>query len=282
MADKKPDDLFIKGIIVAVIIFLIGFFVFRHYQKSSNPAKLIEKILNSGVINSKKGSYKKGLEEINKAITLSQRKLQDITDKKIEKRIFDIKAEAVLWKGVFLLKQLQEKYSKERYNAVINNKTFRLPKKELQEAENSFKIVIKMKPDRAEPYRLLGYIYREKGQYLKAIETLEKAIDKRKNFGEALNDLGEAYYMAKQYDKAREFYEKAIIADEKLASAHLNLGMFYFYENQANQNNKSKQKAASHLQEFIKLGSDGNYTEDVIKAKKILGELKTKDLFKNK
>ncbi|MHC4870586.1 MAG: tetratricopeptide repeat protein [Planctomycetota bacterium] len=273
MKNKKPNEYLVKGIIAASIVFLTGFLIVRHYKKTTNPAKKIEKILNAGVINCKKGNHQDGLKNIIESITLAQRKLQHLTDENLRKRIFDIKAEAVLWKGVFLLKQLQDKYSKDRYNSVLNNKTFQLPHAELNEAEEAFREVIKMKPDRAEPYRLLAYIYREKGQYLKAIETLETAIDKRDNFGEALNDLGEAYYMTKQYDKAREHYEKAIIADDKLASAHLNLGMFYYYENQASKNEKSNRKAVKHLNEFIKLGSDGGYSEDTIKAKDLLAEL---------
>lgn len=276
MNTKKKKEYIVKGIIAAGIVAIVLFFAVNRYNELSSPVKEIEGLLNEGVESCNDGGFDKGIATIQKAITLAHRKSQHESDKELKEKLVNMEADALLLKGIFALKKVQDKYGKERYLAVLNNQTFKLPAEELTEAEESFKAAIALKPIMAEAYRLLGYIYREKGQYLKAIETLEQAIEHRENFAEALNDLGESYYMTKQYDKAREFYEKAIIADDKLASAHLNLGMFYFFENQAQKSEKSQQKAAKHLLEFIKLGEESGYKEDVIKAQEYLAELAKK------
>ncbi len=271
---KNNSDFLIRGGIAAVIIAVILYVAINRTTQKNNSTITIEKTINSGVINCKKGNYKKGIKEIKESLSLVRRKLNLTKDKKLTQKYKDIELEAILWKGVFLLKQVQEKYSQARRDAVLNNQSFKLPEGELDEAEQAFKDVIKIRPSRAEAHRLLAYIYREKGQYLKAISELEKAIAQRVNFSEALNDLGEAYYMTKQYKRALEYYEKAVIANNKLASAHLNIGMYYFYENKESRREKDTNKAIKHLSKFIELSKKNGNREDITEAKEMLAALK--------
>src|SRR6478609_1050165 len=58
--------------------------------------------------------------------------------------------------------------------------------------------------------------YRVRGQYVQAIELLNMAIAKDKNFVEAYYRLGLTYHSLKQYPKAMESYEKGLSLTEDL------------------------------------------------------------------
>jgi OmpA-OmpF porin, OOP family len=73
--------------------------------------------------------------------------------------------------------------------------------------------------------------FRVRGQYKKAIELLEEAISKDKNFTEAYFRLGQTYKSLKQYTKANANFETglSIIKDEKLKTPFwFELGESYF------------------------------------------------------
>ena len=68
---------------------------------------------------------------------------------------------------------------------------------------------IELKSD-DEVYYNMGYVYCNKGNYDKAIECYEKAIELKPDKNEAYNNMGNTYYYKGNYDKAIEYYEKAI------------------------------------------------------------------------
>ena len=92
----------------------------------------------------------------------------------------------------------------------------------------------------------IGRAYRLKGEYKKAIECYEKALEIRlKITGEnhpdtatIYNNIGEAYYYKGEYDRAIEFYKKAVKIRAQtlgemhpdIATSYNDIGMAYFYK----------------------------------------------------
>ncbi len=129
-----------------------------------------------------------------------------------------------------------------------------------------FKNVIGRRPDMAITYSQLSFVYREKGQMEKAVETLEKGValslnnqelmaklgiylqetgqinrslkvlqavvDKDPHHAEALNYLGISYWRSGNYDKAIETFIELIYLDSGYASAYNNLGSVYLSKKQ--------------------------------------------------
>lgn len=72
--------------------------------------------------------------------------------------------------------------------------------------------------------------YRVRGQFPQAIELLEKALDKDKDFHEAWFRLGQTYKMARKYSKAAEIFQQAIQhnpLNKPLTGVYFELGEIY-------------------------------------------------------
>jgi tetratricopeptide (TPR) repeat protein len=67
----------------------------------------------------------------------------------------------------------------------------------------------------------------QKGNTLKAIEHLEKAVKEDPKFYEAFNNLGVQYQKLKKWDKAIGAYQQAIAVRNDSAKPHVNLGNLY-------------------------------------------------------
>ncbi|MBF0205088.1 MAG: tetratricopeptide repeat protein, partial [Desulfamplus sp.] len=79
----------------------------------------------------------------------------------------------------------------------------------LDEAEQLILRSLKIKPDDGYITDSLGWVYYKKGQYDKAIETLEKAMNLSSGDPTIAEHLGDAYKEKKNYLKALEAYKKA-------------------------------------------------------------------------
>ena len=87
--------------------------------------------------------------------------------------------------------------------------------------------VIKKSPHETGSYCSLGLAYSTQGNYDKAIECYQKAIDLDPKYSDAYNNLGSVYYTQGNYDKAIEYYQKAIDLDPHSYMAYNNLGAAY-------------------------------------------------------
>lgn len=96
-----------------------------------------------------------------------------------------------------------------------------------------------------------GNAYYYKGQYDRAIEDYNKAIELNPNYTYAYYNRGLAYYQKVQYDLAIENYNKAIYLDPNDAHAYNNRGNVYYHKLQYD-------RAIEDYNEAIKL--DPNYT----------------------
>jgi tetratricopeptide (TPR) repeat protein len=96
-----------------------------------------------------------------------------------------------------------------------------------QDAIESFKQAIRIKPDYAEAHNNLGVAYGELGRWQEAIESCKQAIRIKPDFAEAHYILGVAYGKLECYQDAIESYKQAIRIKPDLAKAHSNLGITY-------------------------------------------------------
>ncbi|HID19571.1 MAG TPA: tetratricopeptide repeat protein, partial [Methanophagales archaeon] len=72
-----------------------------------------------------------------------------------------------------------------------------------------------------------GIVFAMSGEYEKAIECFNKAIELDPNYARAYYNRGNAYYYLKQYERAIEDYNKTLELDPNYAYAYNNRGNAY-------------------------------------------------------
>ncbi|MBC7993845.1 MAG: tetratricopeptide repeat protein [Rhizobacter sp.] len=95
----------------------------------------------------------------------------------------------------------------------------------MDEAERGFKSVIQLHPELGGPHANLGVIYRQANKLPEAVAELELAVKASPRQPVYFNQLGITYRLQGQFAKAREAYERAIDLDPNYATATLNLGV---------------------------------------------------------
>lgn len=113
----------------------------------------------------------------------------------------------------------------------------------LQEALAICRQLIRMQPNFAPAYKLLGNILQRKGEIPAAIRAYELAIALNSDFVEALANLGTMYYQNGQVQAAIACYEKAIKLQPKLAGLYWNLAQFLAAQGQEQAAIAYRQKA---------------------------------------
>jgi tetratricopeptide (TPR) repeat protein len=90
---------------------------------------------------------------------------------------------------------------------------------QLKEAEETFLLLSKNNPDLPEPYNNLAVIYASQGEFEKAREALQKAINTHPSYATAHENIGDIYAkMASQaYNQALELDNSNVTAREKLS-----------------------------------------------------------------
>lgn len=79
----------------------------------------------------------------------------------------------------------------------------------LEKAVSHFTSQINESPE-AKNYHHRGIAWRERGEYKKAIQDIEFAIDINDQEASYYNSLGTVYHRMEKFEKAREYYEKAL------------------------------------------------------------------------
>lgn len=113
----------------------------------------------------------------------------------------------------------------------------------LQEALAVGRQLIRMQPNFAPAYKLLGNILQRKGEIPAAIRAYELAIALNPDLVEALANLGTMYYQNGQVQAAIACYEKAIKLQPKLAGLYWNLAQFLAAQGQEQAAIAYRQKA---------------------------------------
>jgi len=89
-----------------------------------------------------------------------------------------------------------------------------------KKAYQEFLIVTSIAPDNFLAYYYLGIISRDKGELKKGVEFLEKAVNIKADFPQALVELGKLHYQLNHFDRAKIVLVEAISQDPNLAEAH--------------------------------------------------------------
>jgi len=120
-------------------------------------------------------------------------------------------------------------------------------KGDYDKAIDCYQKAIDIKPD-DEAYYNMGIVYDAKGDYDKAIEYYQKAIELNPNDNETYYNMGNAYYNKGDYEKAIECYQKAIEINPD-DEAYYNMGLAYY-------NKGDYEKAIECYQKAIEINPD--------------------------
>ena len=96
-----------------------------------------------------------------------------------------------------------------------------------EEAIESYKQALRIKPDLAEVHNNLGLAYVKSGNYQEAIESLKQALLIAPDYAGAHNNLGLAYGKLGMYQEAIESLKQALLIAPDYAGVHMNLGIAY-------------------------------------------------------
>jgi protein O-mannosyl-transferase len=93
-----------------------------------------------------------------------------------------------------------------------------------EEAMDSYKQALRIKPDWAEAHNNLGLVLNELGQKEEALSHFREALRFDPSLAEAHNGLGQVFSQQGKFDLAVEHYSRALEANPEYAEAHNNLG----------------------------------------------------------
>jgi tetratricopeptide (TPR) repeat protein len=139
-------------------------------------------------------------------------------------------------------------------------------------------------------WRLKGIIENMQGKFMRAAESLEKAVQIDPKFGPAYNNLGRVYMNMRKFEKAEAQFKAALLAgdaagdDTVVSDARYNLGIYYSMlayryahdsretpdSNRMKLAKQNKLTASKYLKEYL---ADSPGGKDAEAAKKALAEL---------
>lgn len=90
-------------------------------------------------------------------------------------------------------------------------------KKEYEKALKDFKSAASNSPDMYQAYNGMGFSYRKTGDYVKALEMYDKALQLKPGFPDAIEYRGEAYLGLNRIDDAKQAYLQVLASDRKQA-----------------------------------------------------------------
>jgi tetratricopeptide (TPR) repeat protein len=94
----------------------------------------------------------------------------------------------------------------------------------LDEAFEIYKTALTIKPDYAEAYNNMGVVLQEQGKLEEAIEAYNKALTRKPDYAEAYYNIGNAIQKKGRLEEAIEAYKKAVAIKPDYAEACNNMG----------------------------------------------------------
>lgn len=107
----------------------------------------------------------------------------------------------------------------------------------------------KTSPSSHQNHNNLGDLYARHGDYQKAAEEFQKAIELKPNYGDAYHNLANVYHQMGRDDLAEKNYQKALEFNPNLWQSYQNLAAIYF-------NQKNYQLAREELEKAIQINSE--------------------------
>jgi protein O-GlcNAc transferase len=97
----------------------------------------------------------------------------------------------------------------------------------LQQAEDIYREIINMQPDKTDAYHFLGLIYFQRKDYDIAIEYIKEALSLNPLLVDAYNNLGIIYQNMGRHNEAISHYQKALQITPDFVNAYYNLGILF-------------------------------------------------------
>ena len=97
----------------------------------------------------------------------------------------------------------------------------------LQQAEITYKELLKSDPDNVHILNYLGNVFQDQRKYDEAIDCYQKAIQFNQTFAGSYYHIGSVLEVMGQYDEAINYYQKAIKYDPNFIGSYNNLGNAY-------------------------------------------------------
>lgn len=190
------------------------------------------------------GQNSEALKYIKKAIELNPDSLDVLNSYSIVlKNIGDYN------KAIETLNKVIDKYP--RYAAAHNNLglIYATEKEDFIKAEQSFKTAIEIDASVAEYYNNLGSLLYNINRSDEAITILEKALEIRPDYPDALGNLGNAFLLKGELENAEKTNLKTLEMDSKNAYAYYNLGVI-------ERDKKNYSKSAEYTEKAIVLAEE--------------------------
>lgn len=192
---------------------------------------------NLGYIQFLQNKYKEAKESFEKTLKynpeyqpakLNLRKLNDIADGKLSRKIFELSESA----GYF-----------DNHEMTI------------EEYIQTYKAILSLDPTNAEGHNNIGVAYYYYGDIDSAYAHLNKALELRKNYPEAINNLGFIYKVAGRYEEAIKLFLTAVSTKKEYILALINLGETY-------QLNGEFENARRVFKTVLDLNPDNEFAKD--------------------
>jgi len=98
-------------------------------------------------------------------------------------------------------------------------------KNQLDLAKPLYQEILRSYPDQFDALHYLGVIHYQQGQYLKALEFIERAVQLLPSHSVSQSNLGNVYQSLARYDDAIIAYVKSVELNPQFADAYFNLGV---------------------------------------------------------
>ena len=115
--------------------------------------------------------------------------------------------------------------------------------------DNLWLSAAKTSPSSHQNHNNLGDLYARHGDYQKAVEEFQKAIELKPNYGDAYHNLANVYHQMGQDDLAEQNYQKALSFNPNLWQSYQNLAAIHF-------NQKNYQLAKEELEKAVQINPE--------------------------
>jgi tetratricopeptide (TPR) repeat protein len=128
--------------------------------------------------------------------------------------------------------------------------------KEYGEAQSAFEKVSKLEPANATALLGLGATLNQQGEFLAAQKPLTQSLALNPNSAEAQYELGRSYWELGKWKDAAPHVRKSLALDKQFAVAHVLMGNVFLREKNGN-------SALSEFQEYLRLAPEGEQASAV-------------------
>ncbi len=199
--------------------------LFKEEDKTKRPYYLHTNFKSNARISAQKGVFIFSYQDIDNVASITIKKGDKVYIRQELKQYFNIE-EKTLFQDIYGFAQVNNTKHKLSIKTAIDYFQEAYEEDNAEQAIVLYQKAIGIKPDDAAYYNM-GNAYGELGEYQKAINAYQKAIEIKLDMHEAYNNMGNAYNELKEYQKAINACQKAIEIKPDNHEAYYNMGNAY-------------------------------------------------------